>query len=713
MAALGKIRRRGVILICIIGLGLFAFIAEEAVRSCETQSNNRRQQIGEVLGQKVDYADFQKLVDEYSEAMKLQSGRDNLSDEELTQLRDQVWQQYVSNKIIENEAKKLGLRVTDDELRLVLRQGTNPMLMQTPFVNQQTGRFDVTLLDKFLDDYNKVKGTNPQMAEQYDKTYKFWLFVEKNLRQNILAQKYQTLLANALISNPVEAKMAFKDENEESNIQLASMAYSTVKDADVKVSESDLKAKYDELKPAFKQAVETRDIKYVDIQVLPSAADRKQLNSTFNNFANQLRAAADPTNVVRKSATLVPYLGLPLSKDAYPQDIASRLDSMSVGQTLGPVENQQDNTLNIIRLVAKTSVPDSVQFRQIQVGGATAQAAHATADSIYKALQGGANFETIARKYSQTGEKIWFTGQMYERSQSMDKDNKEFISALQNTEVNGLKNLTFAQGNVIIQVLDRRDMTEKYTAAVIKKTIDFSKETYSMAYNKFSHFLSENTTWDAIQKNAAKNGYKVQENKDLSTAQHYVGGVSGTRDALKWIFDAKEGTVSPLYECGDNDHMMVVTLTKIHPKGYRPLDDPMVNEVVKREVIRDKKADLLASKLKGVNSIAAAKAKGAVITNVNQITFASPAFVQATGASEPALSGAVAATKAGKFVSHVVKGNAGVYLFLVTSKDMRPVKYNEAEYLQKMRQMSLQYAGNFMQDLMLKANIVDNRYLFF
>ena len=55
MAALGKIRSKGVTLIIIIGIGLFAFIAEEAFRSCESQRNNERQQIGEILGEKISY----------------------------------------------------------------------------------------------------------------------------------------------------------------------------------------------------------------------------------------------------------------------------------------------------------------------------------------------------------------------------------------------------------------------------------------------------------------------------------------------------------------------------------------------------------------------------------------------------------------------------------------------------------------------------------
>ena len=150
MAALGKIRSKGALLMGIIGLGLFSFIAEEAFRSCESSRNNERQQIGEVLGEKINVNDFQKLVDEYTDVIKMQQGTDALNDQQLNQVKDMVWNTYIQTKIVENEAKKLGLRVTDEEMQNVLKQGTNPMLMQTPFVNQQTGRFEAKALHKFL-----------------------------------------------------------------------------------------------------------------------------------------------------------------------------------------------------------------------------------------------------------------------------------------------------------------------------------------------------------------------------------------------------------------------------------------------------------------------------------------------------------------------------------------------------------------------------------
>lgn len=713
MAVLGKIRSKGVILICIIGFALFAFIAEEFFRSCDAASNERRAQVGEVLGDKVNVQEFQKLVDEYTNVIKMTQGRDNLTDDELNQVKDVVWNTLVQNEIINNEAEKLGLKVTDQELQNVLNAGTNPMLLQTPFVNQQTGRFDANMLKQFLAEYKQAQGANQQLADQYSSIYEFWTFIEKSLRQQLLAQKYQALFAGCLLSNPISAKMAYDGENQESNIQLATFAYSSINDNKVKIADSDLQAKYDELKPRFKQYEETRSIKYVDYQVVPSAADRKALNKTVNEYLKALKDTADPTDIVRKSGSTIAYLGIPQTKTAFPSDIAARLDSIAVGTTTAPVENKSDNTINIIRLLSKTEMPDSIQFRAIQVSGTTPDEAAKRADSIYVALQGGADFEAIAKKYGQTGEKTWITSVQYQNAPSMDNDTKSYIMSLNTLAPNETKNLKMTQGNIILQVTDRRAMKTKYLAAVIKKPIEFSRDTYSAAYNKFSHFVSESRTLDALQKNAPKYGFTVKERNDVRNSEHYVANIKDTREAMKWLYEAKENEISPLYECGENDHLLVIVLTKINKVGYRTLDDENVKNYVRNEVLRDKKAEMLMAQVKGVKDMAGAKAKGGKISSVNQVTFAAPVFVQATGMSEPALSGAVSATAKGKFCAQPVKGFGGVYMFQVTDKKNRSVKYNEKEYEQRQRQRMMQYAGNFMQELYIKANVKDNRYLFF
>ena len=714
MAAIGKIRSWGPVLATVIGLALFAFIAEEMFRSCEATSNEKRQQVGEVLGKKISVQEFQEMVDEYQSVIKMTQGRDNLSVEEMNQVKDQVWQQFVNNTILEEETKKLGLTVTDEELQNILKAGTNQMLMQTPFINQQTGRFDVTQLTKFLDDYKKIQ-SQPQQAqvlEQYKQIYDYWKFVEKQIRTSILGSKYQSLIAHCLLSNPVSAKMAFEAQTQESDIQLATLPYSAIKDADVQVSDADLKAKYEEQKEMFKQYVESRDIKFVDFQVVASAADRAALMKTINEARQKLESGAAPADVVRKAQSQIAYTGIAATKRAYAPDIAAKLDSMQVGQVSAPFETAYDNTVNVIKLIGKSQMPDSIEYRQIQVGGTTVEAARKTADSIATALKGGADFEALAKKYNQPGASQWLTSAMYERETALDTDSKAYITAVTTAAPNEVKNVEFSGGNIVLQVLNRKAMVTKYDAAVIKHTIDFSKETYSAAYNKFSQYVSENKTIEGLEKNAQKFGFKLQERKDMVNSEHNVAGLRSTRETMKWIFDAKEGEVSPLYECGNNDHLMVVALTKIHPVGYRGLD--VVQEEVKQEVIRDKKFAKAAEMLKGVNSLDAAKAKGAKIDSVRQITFSAPVFVQATGTSEPALSGAVAVAKAGQFSAAPIKGNGGAFLFKVLDKKQREgAKFDAKAEQAQLRQKAMQAAGRYLNELYMKANVVDNRYLFF
>ncbi|MBQ3699139.1 MAG: SurA N-terminal domain-containing protein [Prevotella sp.] len=714
MAAIGKIRSWGPVLATVIGLALFAFIAEEMFRSCEATGNERRQQVGEVLGKKISVQEFQSLVDEYQDVIKMTQGRDNLSEEELNQVKDQVWQQFVNNTILEKEAQKLGLAVTDAEMQNMLKAGTNPMLAQTPFVNQQTGRFDVTQLTKFLADYKKAQQTPGagEMAEQYQRIYNYWKFIEKSLRQQMLAQKYQTLLGQCFLSNPVSSKMAFEAQNQESDIQLAVMPYSAIKDTEVEVAEADLKAKYNEQKERYKQYVESRDIKYVDFQVVASAADRAALMKTMQEAQQNFLAGQAVAEVVRKAQSQLPYSGIAVSRGALPTDIAAKIDSMSVGSVSAPFETKFDNTFNVVKFINKVQLPDSVEYRQIQVGAETAEAAHKRADSIYTALKGGADFEVLAKKYGQTGEKQWLTSPMYERAQNLDADTKSYLSTLTTLGAGESKNIEMAQGNIIVQVTARRAMVDKYDVAVVKHTIDFSKDTYSQAYNKFSQYVSENKTIEQLEANAAKFGFKVQDRKDLYSSEHNVAGLRSTREAMKWIFDAKAGDVSPLYECGNNDHLLVLALTKVHPEGYRDLAD--VEDALKQEVIREKKFAKAAEKLAGVKSIADAKAKGATIDSVRQITFSAPVFVQAAGASEPSLSGAVAAAKEGQFCANVIKGNGAAYVFQVLSKKQREgAKQDDKQQQTQLKQQAMQAASRFMNELYLKADVKDNRYLFF
>ena len=712
MATLQKIRSKGPLLVIVIGLALFAFIAGDAWKVL--QPHQGKQDVGEVNGEVLSAQDYQKMVDELSEVIKLTNGLNSLTEDQLNNVKDQVWQSYVNNKLIAEQAEKLGLKVTDAEIQSIIDQGTHPLLMQTPFRNPQTGMFDKDMLKKFLVDYANLNASQmpAQYVEYYQKMGAFWQFVEKTLAQSTLAEKYQNLVTKSLISNPVAAEDAFNSRTEQSDLLLAGVPYSSINDSTVQVSDSEIKDRYNEKKEQFKQLVETRDIRYIDVKVVPSDADRKAVEKEVTEYSNQLASTtADFGTFVRSTGSSVNYSDVPVSKSVFPADVASRLDSTNVNEVYGPYYNQTDDSFNAFKLLAKVSSPDSIQFRQIQVYADTEEKTKTLADSIYNALKGGADFAAVAKIYGQTGEATWVNAQSWEGSE-LDADNSKFINTLLNQPVNELANLNMGQANLILQVMNKKSMQTKYKVAVVKREVEFSKETYNAAYNKFSQFVAQNTTIDSMVKNAEESGYTLMPRTDLSSAEHYVGGVRSTREALKWIFAAKPGEVSPLYECGENDHLMVVALDKIHEAGYRDINS--VAEMLRAEIRRDKKAEKIMEEMKKYNSIAQVKGmKDAVSDSVKHVTFSAPAYISVTRSSEPVI-GAVAAKTAANKVSAPIKGNGGVYMIQVSAKEKGSEKYDAKQEDTTLTNMAVRIAGNqLINDLYQKAKVVDQRYLFF
>jgi len=715
MAAIGKIRSWGPALVGILALGLVGFIAQDGFSTCRGRAQMDSSIAGSIDGDKIDIQEYQTLVGEYQELLKF-LGQGNFDEEQLNSLRDEVWNTCVLNKMVEKEAKELGLTVTDDEVVKVLQEGTHPAIMQNPLlsrlVDPQTRTLDINKVNMYRENMKAQAQTNAQAAEEYEAFTHSWALAEKMLAQNLLTNKYQMLLAGCVLSNPVSAKAAFDNQNIESQALVASMSYSQINDNDVEVSEADLKAKYEELKEGFKNYQDSRDIKFVSVQVAASQKDRDELMKVMNKaYAEFQGDSLAVTEVIRTSQSNVSYLGLPVSRAALPVDLADSITKMSVGQVTAPFESR-DNTFNVVKFLGKTNVADSIEFRFISLMGMNGAAA--SADSIVKAVNAGAPFDSIAKNYGQRAEKNWMRSTDFEQASTLSADDKLYFTTLLNSPVNEVKNLTLGQGNVVMQVTDRRGSVEKYDVAIVKRTIDFSNETYNEAYNKFSQFVSESQDLAGLQEKAAEYGYTVLD-RTIRNTDHTIANIRSTHDALKWVFsEAEENQISQVYDrCGDNDRLLVVALSKVNPKGYESMAS--VEETLKQEVLIDKKYAKLAEKLANVKTIAEAKAQGARVDTVSHITFASPAYVPGAMSPEVALSGAVAGVEKGAVSKAPVKGRSGAYFFQVLDRAARAgVQFNAAQQQQMLSQQGMQQTVRMaMQELYNNLDIKDNRYIFF
>lgn len=712
MATLQNIRSKGPLLVIVIGLALFAFIAGDAWKVLQPHQS---QGVGEVNGKSISAQDYQALVEEYTEVIKFSSGTTALSDEQTNQIKDEVWRTYVNNKLIENEAKKLGLTVSKAEIQAIIDAGVHPMLQQTPFRNPQTGAFDKDMLKKFLVDYSKMnKAQMPsQYAEYYDSMYKFWSFLEKSLISARLQEKYQSLIAKSLLSNPVEAQDAFDARVDQSDLLLAAIPYSSILDSTIQIKESELKAAYDKKKEQFKQFAETRNIKFIDVQVTASAEDKAALQKEVEEYTEQLISTPnDYTTFIRSTGSEFPYIDLFYTTRSLPADVVARLDSVATGGVYGPYYNATDNTINSFKKLATAALPDSIEFRQIQVVAEDAAKTKTLADSIYNAIKGDANFAEVAKKYGQTGEPAWISSANYEGAQ-IDGDNLKYITAITTMGQNEMANLALGQANVILQVTNKKAVKDKYKVAVIKRPVDFSKETYSKAYNEFSQFIAANNTLDKMVANAEDAGYRLLDRADLYSSEHGIGGIRGTKDALKWAFEAKAGEVSGLYECGESDRMLVVGVASIVPEGYRPLS--LVKDQLRAEILRDKKAEKIMADMKAANASSFDQYKSmanAVSDSVKHVTFAAPAYVPALRSSEPLVSAYASIAELNK-LSTPIKGNGGVFVLQAYAKEKLNETYNQETEESTIANMHTRMASQFINDLYLKANVKDKRYLFF
>ena len=714
MATLGRIRKHGWLLLVVIGIALLAFIVGDGIKALGPSKNIRN--VGEINGDKISVEEYQKAINEYEEVVRFARGSNTITESEIAQIKDEVWNQLVSTKLIEDEVGRLGITVTPAELEAALDEGTSSLLTQSMFVNQQTGKFDKDLLYNFLSEYNSLDASTmpSQYVEYYQNLYRYWNFIERNLKQELLLEKYEALVNKAQMSNPVVAQQSYDGRNNYCKLAFAVIPFSSIADSAVAVTDADLKAVYNEHKENYRQFAETRDVKYIDIAVVPSEEDRAALMADVSEIAGQLAEAAESEieGVVRMSESTIPFSLMPRTAAGLPEDVAERIVNANVGDVVPAYYNEADDSYNTFKFLAKATAPDSIQYRQIQVTEQEDARRTELSDSIYNAILAGADFAELAERYGQATEPAWLGSASYERS-TIVGDNATYLVTLNSMKKGEIRKLSLQGVDVILQVTDTKNPVDKYLVADIKRPAYFSKDTYNAAYNRLSQFVASNQGLDDFKANAEEAGFRLLDLNGLQNTAHNIGGVSSSRDALRWAFGAKKGEVSQIFEAGANDHLLALALEDIHPAGYASMET--VKDMLKYEATNNKKAEKILANVKNVKTLAEAAAfDGAKTDTLARVTFSSPVFVSAVPASEPALSGVAASLEQGE-TAGPIKGNGGIYFVQVVERGQGAQTFDAAQEQKNAVSTATRSMGHtrLVNELYTKAKVVDNRYLFF
>ena len=736
MAALQTIRNKGAILVGVIGLGLFGFIAGDLFNALETTAAFNKQQVGEVYGKQIDIIEYQNLVEEMTEIRKLQRSMqgqsEQLTDTELEEIRNLVWSDFVRSEVIARQAEEAGIQVTDEDFQNALLDGNAQSLrIMAAIYGTQDGRLDVAALQNFLKNKDQAIAEamqqNNGMLEQLQLISKVWNFTEKQLRKELLQQKFYTTLAQCCISNPTSAKLSFEETNNQARVAIAALPYSAISNDEAKVEDKDVEAVYEQYKQLFKSNVETRDLAVLDVQVTASAEDKEALTAEVNNVAQTLATTEDIAAVVNNTNTVLPYSGVFVRKDAYSRwnDIASKLDTATVGKVIPAFYTAADNTVNTFRLIAKKQLPDSVLYRTIIASAQDIEASKTLADSIATAVKKGASFTELAKKYNQPTDSMWVYTAQLEQS-ALSAQTASAFNTLFDMKKGETKAILSDQGlSMVCQVIDQANVVTKYDLAVVKCPNDFSETTYNNELSKINKFLSENTTVEAIQENALAAGYMVNELPNfVASSSQLEMSIGGTKDAIRWAFDeAENNEISRLYECGSNkDHLLVLMVKGINKSGYINWNSDAETKTALTNIAKqEKKAALALAKVADAKSMSEAMAVAGVATDtLASATFAVNARTTLVGVAEPALTGAIAKAKAGEFVGPI-KGAGAVYFVQVLENTPGEATYNETQEMQSASQrvfsniiMQSFYGTNetLINVLAEDAEIVDNRYKF-
>ncbi|MBQ3672899.1 MAG: SurA N-terminal domain-containing protein [Paludibacteraceae bacterium] len=613
MASLQRIRNHGALLIAIVGLAMLAFILGDFLNSGSSFFNRSRENVGVIEGQKIHYTEYEAAKEQLTEVYKIETGRSDFDEDLSAQIRNQVWNNFVTDYILRAQAKEIGMDITTDELtELCIGENPHQLIRGRRVFFDETGQFNRESVKNLLQAINEDEdGDNANLKQV--KTY--WLFWENAVRMSYMQEKYTNLMQHLLKANSLDAEYAYNARINGVSAEYVSQPYYAVADSLVSVKESDIKKLYNKHKALYKQTP-NRAIEYVVFDIVPSEDDFKAAQTLLENLQEEFRTAEDVSLVVNTNSDIM-YDGRDYSAETVPaqfKDFAFGKGAKTGNCTEILFEN---NTYAMARIMqAGYSLPDSVELKAIVEDGEDQELGWFRASDLPKNIAEPA-----------------FAGKRGTRF----------------TVAQGMGEQTY-------EILDISAATPKVKLAILAREVTPSSKTYSIIYNQAKQFIVANSTAEALEESAKEAGLAVIPQYNLTATTDKVGQLKSSRPIVRWAFEAKEGRVSDVFECGQQ--FVVAALKEVNDGEYRPLE--AVRAELTYEATNNAKAENIKNELKGVETLEAAAEKlNQPIQTVDRVSLADSRFGNA--GMENSVIGKALALGENK-LSEPIQGNMGVYV---------------------------------------------------
>ena len=668
MTTLQRIRNHGVILLIVVGVAMLAFILGDFLNSGSSFFNKNRENVGVIAGHKVHYSEYETAKDQLTEVYKIESGSNDINEDLSIQIRNQVWQMLLMDYTLREQADEIGMTVTPEELS-ELCIGANPhqLIRQRRAFYDETGNFNRFALINFLNSLAQAPETQEQAANmQQAKNY--WMYWENAVRLTHLQEKYVGLLSKLITANPLDAKYAFEAAQTSVNVEFVERPYFAVADSLVKVTNADIKKLYDANKEQYKRTP-NRSLVYVSFPIVPSEADFAEVEKLMKSLESDFQTKDDVTAIVNGNSDIL-YDGRDFSETTIPAEYKD----FAFGK--GAKKGQ---------FTELTFANDTYSMARIMDCGYT------KSDSVQLVLvANGEGTEDV--------ELGWFTATDLQKNIAdpafAGKKGSQF------TVSTGMGEQTF-------KIADKSQPTPKVKLAILSRKVTPSSKTYGVLYNEAKQFVVNNGTEELLRQAAQEQGLTVTPAYGLNVNADKVNDLKNSRGIVRWAFEAKDGQLSDVFECGEQ--FVVAALTEVNDGDYRTIDE--VRMELTLQATTDKKAEYLMNQLKGVSTLEeAAELFDAEIQTAENVTLASTRLGAA--GIEPAVIGAALALE-NNATSAPVKGNAGVYMVRIGEKVVAAGELNAEQEINSLN-MRTSYSVPYQAMALIEENAKkeDNRARF-